>query len=85
VLHIVHTTVHTTTTGHGSRGVKRDPNRRRTKRSVTPPISPPREGYNWLFGKGSDPQADAEYERAKEERRKRASEDRREGYEWLFG
>jgi DNA-binding transcriptional MocR family regulator len=84
VLHIVHTTVHTTTTGHGSRGVKRDPNRRRTKRSVTPPISPPNEGYSWLRDPGSDSQADAEYQRDKEQRRKRASKKRTEGYEWLF-
>ena len=80
---VVH--IRATTTGHGSRGVKRGPNRTRTKRSVTPPISPPREGYNWLFDKGRDPQADVEYERDKAERRKRASENRREGYEWLFG
>jgi DNA-binding transcriptional MocR family regulator len=81
VLHIVYTT----TTGHGRPAVKRDPNRRRTKRSVTPPISPPNEGYSWLLDPGSDPQADAEYERDKEERRKSASKKRTEGYEWLFG
>ena len=74
-----------TTTGHGSRGVKGDPNKRRTKRSVTPPISPPKEGYDWLFDQGSDPKGQAEYERDKEERRQRASEKRTEGYEWLFG
>jgi len=79
VLHIVQTT------GHGRPAIKRDPNRGRTKRSVTPPISPPNEGYNWLLDPGSDPQADAEYERDKEQRRKSASKKRTEGYEWLFG
>ena len=74
------------TIGHGSRGVKRDPNIKRTKRSVTPPISPSKEGYDWLFDGGSgDPKGQAEYERDKEERRQRASQKRTEGYEWLFG
>jgi DNA-binding transcriptional ArsR family regulator len=72
------------TTGHGGRGVKRNPNKRRTKPSITPPNSPPKEGYNWLFEEGCNPKAQAEYERDKEERRKRASGQRREGYEWLF-
>ena len=79
VIHIVRTT------GHGRRAVRGDPIYRRTKRSVTSPISPPNEGYNWLLDPGSDPQADAEYERGKEQRRKRDSEKRTEGYEWLFG
>jgi hypothetical protein len=65
--------------------VKRDPNRRRTKRSVTPPISPPNEGYDWLFDGGGDPKREAEYKKDKDERRKRDSEKRTEGYEWLFG
>jgi DNA-binding transcriptional ArsR family regulator len=38
VIHIVRTT-----TGHGRRAVRGDPIYRRTKRSVTPPNSPPRE------------------------------------------
>jgi DNA-binding transcriptional ArsR family regulator len=79
VLHIVQTT------GHGRPLVKRDPNRRRTKRSVTPPISPPNEGYDWLFDGGGDPKREAEYKKDKDERRKRDSEKRTEGYEWLFG
>jgi DNA-binding transcriptional ArsR family regulator len=74
------------TTGYGGLGVKRDPNIKRTKRSVTPPISPSKEGYDWLFDGGSgDPKGQAEYERDKEERRQRASQKRTEGYEWLFG
>ena len=79
VVHIVRTT------GHGRRLVRGSPNIRRTKRSVTPPIGPSKEGYDWLFDEGSDPTGRAEYERDKEERRRRASEKRTEGYEWLFG
>ena len=79
VLHIVRTT-----TGHGRRAVRGSPIYRRTKRSVTPPNSPPREGYSWLFGRGEDPAAEAEHKREQKERRSRESEERRDGYEWLF-
>jgi DNA-binding transcriptional ArsR family regulator len=78
VIHIVRTT------GHGRRAVRGDPNIRRTKRSVMPPNSPPREGYSWLFGRGGDPAAEEEHERARSERRSRESQERKEGYEWLF-
>ncbi len=44
-----------------------------------------KDGYEWLFDTASDPKADAEHERHKEERRKRASDRRKEGYEWLLG
>ena len=73
-----------TTTGQGSRGVKRDPNIRRTKRSVIPPNSPPMEGYGWLFGRGEDPAGEEEHKREQNERRSRESQERKEGYEWLF-
>jgi hypothetical protein len=78
VVHIVRTT------GHGRRAVKDGSNIRRTKRSVTPPNSPPREGYSWLFGRGEDPAAEQEHERERGERRRRDSQERKEGYEWLF-
>jgi len=78
VLHIVRTT------GHGRRPVRGSPNIRRTKRSVTPPNSPPREGYNWLFGRDGDPAAEEEHKTKRNERRSRESEERKEGYEWLF-
>jgi DNA-binding transcriptional ArsR family regulator len=78
VIHIVRTT------GHGRRAVRGDPNIRRTKRSVTPPNSPPREGYSWLFGRGEDPPAEEEHKRERDERRIRESEERKESYEWLF-
>jgi len=79
VIHIVRTT-----TGHERRAVRGSPNIRRTKRSVTPPNSPPREGYNWLFGRDGDPAAEEEHNRERTERRSRESEGRKEGYGWLF-
>jgi DNA-binding transcriptional ArsR family regulator len=78
VVHIVRTT------GHGRRLVRGTPNIRRTKRSVTPPNSPPREGYSWLFGRGEDPAAEEATKREQNERRSRESQERRDGYEWLF-
>src|SRR5215216_6177252 len=78
VVHIVRTT------GHGRRAVRGDPIYRRTKRSVTPPNSPPLEGYGWLFGRGEDPAAEQEHKIEQNKRRSSESEKRREGYEWLF-
>jgi DNA-binding transcriptional ArsR family regulator len=72
------------TTGHGRRAVKGDPIYRRTKRSVRPPNSPPKEGYSWLFGRDGDPAAEEEHERERQERRSRESQERKEGYGWLF-
>src|SRR5215203_2124131 len=74
VIHIVRTT------GHGRRAVRRDPIYRRTKRSVTPPNSPPMEGYSWLFGKDGDPLVEEEQKRERSQRRSRESEERRDGY-----
>jgi DNA-binding transcriptional ArsR family regulator len=78
VVHIVHTT------GHGRRLVRGSPNIRRTKRFVTPPNSPPMEGYSWLFGKDGDPAAEEEHKTERNERRSRESEERKEDYQWLF-
>jgi DNA-binding transcriptional ArsR family regulator len=78
VVHIVRTT------GHGRRVGKGGPIYKGTKRSVTPPNSPPLEGYSWLFDKGGDPDAEEEYQRERNEKRSRESEERKEGYEWLF-
>ena len=78
VLHIVRTT------GHGRRVRKGEPIYKGTKRSVTPPNSPPTEGYSWLFGKDGDPVAEAEHKRDRNERRSTESEERKEGYGWLF-
>jgi DNA-binding transcriptional ArsR family regulator len=79
VVHIVRTT------GHGRRAVRGNPNIRRTKRSVTPPNSPPTEGYGWLFSKGEAPATEQEHKRERTEKRTRESHKRKEGYEWLFG
>ena len=79
VIHIVRTT-----TGHGRRAVRGSPIYRGTKRSVTPPNSPPMEGYSWLFGRAGDPAAEQEHKREQNERRSRESGERKEGYEWLF-
>ena len=78
VVHIVHTT------GHGRRLVRGSPNIRRTKRFVTPPNSPPMEGYSWLFGKDGDLAAEEEHKTERNERRSRESEERKEDYQWLF-
>ena len=72
------------TTGHGRRLVRGSPIYRRTKRSVRPPNSPPREGYSWLFGRDEDPAGEEEHNRERTERRSRESQERKEGYEWLF-
>ena len=78
VVHIVRTT------GHGRRMRKGGPIYRRTKRSVTPPNSPPTEGYGWLFSKGEDPATEQEHKIERTENRTRESHKRKEGYEWLF-
>jgi DNA-binding transcriptional ArsR family regulator len=78
VLHIVRTT------GHGRRVGGGAPIYKRTKRSVTPPNSPPKEAFNWLFGNKRNPKAEEEYKNHQERSRKREAARRREGYEWLF-
>jgi DNA-binding transcriptional MocR family regulator len=74
----------TRTTGHGRRVEKGAPIYKRTKRSVTPPDSPPKEAFNWLFGKERNPEAEQEHKNHQEQRRGREAQRRREGYEWLF-
>lgn len=49
------------------------------------PPNPPKEAFNWFFGKERDLQAEQEYRQLQQEQRKRDSDRRREGYEWLFG
>jgi DNA-binding transcriptional ArsR family regulator len=78
VTHIVRTT------GHGRRAVRGGPIYRRTKRSVTPPNNPPREGYGWLFGRGEEPANEEEHQRERNKKRSKESQERKEGYEWLF-
>jgi DNA-binding transcriptional ArsR family regulator len=74
----------TRTTGHGRRVEKGSPIYKRTKRSVTPPDSPPKGAFNWLFGEERDPEAEEEYKNHQEQNRRRQAQRRREGYEWLF-
>ena len=74
----------TRTTGHGRRVEKGVPIYKRTKRSVTPPNSPPKEAFNWLFGKKRNPKAEEEYGNQQEQRRRQEAEHRKRGYEWLF-
>ena len=78
VIHIVRTT------GHGRHLVRGDPIYKGTKRSVTPPNSPPMDGYSWLFDRAGDPAAEEEHNREQIERRRRESQERKEGYQWLF-
>ena len=79
VLHIVRTT-----TGHQGRPVKQQPIYKRTKPSKNTPHSPPKEGYEWLFGHPQTTETSDEHERQRKEERERASQKRQEGYEWLF-
>ena len=74
----------TRTTGHGRRVGGGAPIYKRTKRSVTPPDSPPKEAFNWLFGKKRDSKAEEEYKNYQEQGRRREAARRKEGYEWLF-
>jgi DNA-binding transcriptional ArsR family regulator len=78
VVHIVRTT------GHGRRLERGSPNIRRTKRSVTPPNSPPTQGYSWLFGRSEDLAGEEEHKKERNKRRSRESQERKEGYQWLF-
>jgi DNA-binding transcriptional ArsR family regulator len=78
VVHIVRTT------GHGRRAVRGDPIYRGTKRSVTPPNSPPMEGFGWLFGRSENPAVEEEQNKERNKERNKDSERRKEGYEWLF-
>jgi DNA-binding transcriptional MocR family regulator len=81
----VYRVIHITrTTGHGRRVVKGSPIYKRTKRSVTPPDSPPKEAFNWLFGKERNPEAEEEDKNQQQQSRRREAQRRREGYEWLF-
>jgi DNA-binding transcriptional MocR family regulator len=83
VLHIARTT------GHGRPTAKRGPIYRRTKRSVTPPNSPPEkdlaEGYWRLFGEEAPPGAQEAYKEEVRQRREEEAKRRIEGYEWFFG
>jgi len=76
--------LHIVTIGHTHLVEKPHSIYRGTKQLRTPPKSPIKQGYEWLFGEPNDPKADAEYEGEPTERRRGDSERRKEGYEWLF-
>jgi hypothetical protein len=81
----VYRVIHITrTTGHGRRVVKGSPINKRTKHSVTPPDSPPKGAFNWLFGNERNPEAEQEHKNQQQQSRGREAARRREGYEWLF-
>jgi len=76
--------LHIATTGHRRRLSRGGPIYKGTKRSVRPPNSPPRQGFNWLFSDPTHPKADSEYQSKQAERRTEDAKRRKEGYEWLF-
>src|SRR5829696_4113288 len=76
--------LHIVTTGHTRPAEKRRSIYKGTKQLRTPPKSPVKQGYEWVFGDPTDLKAEAEHNREQAERRKGDSERRKEGYEWLF-
>ena len=72
------------TTGHERRMRKGGPIYKGTKPSKNTPHSPPKEGYEWLFGEPRTSESSEEYDKRCNEERERASKKRQEGYEWLF-
>ncbi len=49
------------------------------------PYNPPKEAFNWVFGKQRNLEAEQQHRKEQLERRSEASRRRTEGYEWLFG
>ena len=73
------------TTGHPGPVERGGPIYRRTRSTKTPPYNPPKEAFNWFFGKERNLQAEEGHRREEVERRAEAARRRTEGYEWLFG
>jgi len=67
--------LHVQTTGHTQQVAKRVPNKRRTKPSLNT-SKPPKEAFNWFFGKERNLEAEEEYQRQKAIERKQAKEER---------
>ena len=74
-----------TTTGHTQPLERGGPIFTRTKALKTPPYNPPKEAFNWFFGKERNLEAEEQHHREQTARRSEASRRRSEGYEWLFG
>ncbi len=72
------------TTGHGSPVASNKVPTKRQEGTPLPPKGDVKEGYQWLFGDPSSP--DAELKRTREVQKKREEEAkrRRKGYEWFF-
>ena len=72
------------TTGHEG---PMAPNKGQTKRQEGTPL-PPRgdvkEGYQWLFGDSSSPDAELKHTREVQKKREEEAKRRRKGYEWFF-
>jgi len=82
ILHIAQST-----TGHGRRMAKRDPNKRRTKPVPTTPKSPSKDvkdGFWWLFGEEAPADSKDSGTSEAEGKQKTEAQRRTEGYEWLF-
>ena len=73
-----------TTTGHGKRVARPSPNREGTKGCSNSPLNPPKEAFNWFFGKERNLEAENEHQKQKAEQRRQEAAKQREGYEWLF-
>jgi len=76
--------LHIATTGHTYLVEKRHSIYKGTKQLRTPPKSPIKQGYEWLFDVPEDPKAEANHQRERADQQKGNSERRKEGYEWLF-
>jgi hypothetical protein len=74
-----------TTTGHGKRVASPSPNSKGTKGSSNSPLNPPKEAFNWLFGKERNLEVENEHQKQRAERRRQEAAKQMEGYEWLFG
>ena len=73
------------TTGHGEPVEGGSPIYTRTKALKTPPYKPPKEAFNWFFGKERNMEAEEQHRREQAARRSEDSRRRSKGYEWLFG
>jgi DNA-binding transcriptional ArsR family regulator len=72
------------TTGHSQQLGSGAPIFTGTKSNKTTPSSSPTEGYEWLFGLGSDSPTEKDQD-SKHQMRSEDAKRRSEGYEWLFG
>jgi DNA-binding transcriptional ArsR family regulator len=73
------------TTGHGEPVEGGSPIFTGTKALKTPPYKPPKEAFNWFFGKERNMEAEEQHCREQTARRSEDSRRRSKGYEWLFG